>query len=718
MHRVLVSLQRWHVIAMIGVAAVFFGACGPAQSDPIAPKAQDKQIAIVISTIIPNNHLSQHALDDEISERGLELFLKSLDPRKLYFYQSDIDEFMQYEDQLDDRVKRGDLSVAYAIFDRFLQRVDERSETVQALLPMRHDFTANEEIIVDKDKLTYPRTPAEAQDRWRKRVKLDLLADKAERIAAKKAAEENGEPYEEDEPAVEKLSRRYRSIQKRYHQIDSDDLLEMFLTAIISGYDPHTSYMSPSTHKNFIIHMGLKLQGIGATLQSEDGYTIVKSLVPGGAADKQGDLKPEDKIVAVGQGQKGEMVDVVDMKLDDVVGMIRGEPGTTVRLKIERRGAAPQVIKIVRAKIELKDSEAQSEVFEAGKKPDGSPMKIGVIDLPSFYLDMEAAQRGDPNFKSTTRDVRAILEKFKKENVDGVILDLRLNGGGSLQEAIGLTGLFIENGPVVQVKGADGSVYPYRDNDRSIVWDGPMMVLVSKFSASASEILAGAIQDYRRGLVVGDKATHGKGTVQSLSDLGRQLFGAMPNTPALELGAIKVTMQQFYRPSGDSTQKRGVVSDIELPSLTTHYDVAEADLDYPVEFDRVDPAHFTPFEFVTKPLVDQLMRSSQTRRAESEDFEKLMHDIDLYLEQKEKDAITLNETQFLKEREELYADQKEQETFEDLAGNGTNSNIERNFYLDEAISIMVDYIDLLDAGGYEYTPTQQSNAVIDFLFGM
>ncbi len=308
------------------------------------------------------------------------------------------------------------------------------------------------------------------------------------------------------------------------------------------------------------------------------------------------------------------------MKLNDVVKLIRGKPGTVVRLQVlPMHSTERKIIQITRAEIELKDSEAQGKVFDAGRKADGQPYKVGVIDLPSFYMDMEAARRGEPDYKSTTRDVHRILEDFKDKGVDAVVDRPALNGGGSLTEAIQLTGLFLYDGPVVQVKDADGRITPYTDPDPAIDWAGPLVVLTSKFSASASEIFAGAIQDYGRGLIVGDHSTHGKGTVQSLSQIGERLFG-VPNSP--QMGALKITMQQFYRPSGDSTQKRGVLADVELPSLTTHLDVGEADLDYPVAFDRVEPLPFHRFDYVNPTLVAQLRRLSEQRCAASEKFQQ------------------------------------------------------------------------------------------------
>ena len=648
-------------------------------ADPLSPSAKDRQIALTVTSLLKREHLSKHKLDDEISQRSFDMFLKSLDSMKLYFYQSDIDGFAAQKDELDDAIRRGDVKFAYDVFKVYLQRLDERVRLADELLAMKHDFTVDEQLAVDRDALQWPKNEAEARERWRQRIKYDLLVLKTD---DKQGAE-----------ATEKLSRRYQSFAKRMHQKDDEELLEMYLTAMTTSFDPHTTYMAPSTLENFDIAMRLELEGIGAALQAEDGYTVVKEIIPGGAADKDGRLKPGDKIVGVGQAQ-GEIEDVVDLKLGDVVKLIRGKKGTVVRLQIvPAESVDRKIIDITRATIELKDKEARAQVFEAGTGAGGKAYKIGVIDLPSFYMDMAGARIGLPNFKSTTRDVRRILDRFTEQGVDAVVLDLRRNGGGSLQEAINLTGLFIDRGPVVQVKDSDGRITPYNDIEAGTAWEGPLVVLISKFSASASEILAGAIQDYGRGLIVGDHATHGKGTVQSLMDLTQTLF-RLPNMEPL--GALKITMQQFYRPSGASTQNRGVASDVELPSLTTHLDVGEKDLDYPVAFDQVEPLKFPKLGYVNDAIINQLQLQSAQRRKDSEDFRKVLENIARYNDQKDRKFVTLNEEKFMKERAELNADKEEEKKIEEL--NESNGlEIKRDYYLDEALAIAADYLSQLRA---------------------
>ncbi len=666
------------VVALLGVLGS--GVWLRVSADPVGPTPIDRQITKLVSFYIQDQHLSKHKLDDEISKRFLEMFLKTLDPMKVYFLQSDIQKFEEKRLLLDDQIQDGDIQFAYDVFAQFLKRIDERVQWAEEFVDVEHDYTVDEDILRDPDIAKYAVDEAEAREQWRKRIKFDLLRL---RVDDEKMTEEKQK---------EKVRRRYVSFSKRMHQTDRDELLEMYLTALTMSFDPHTSYMSPSSYKNFEIMMSLELDGIGAELRSIDGYTVVNKIIPEGAADKEGSLKAEDRIIGVGQNGEGDIEDVVDMKLGDVVDRIRGKAGSAVRLEVtDADGLNRRVISITRDKIELKDSEAQQAVFEHGTKPSGGPFLIGVINLPSFYLDMDAARRGDPNFRSTTRDVRKILEEFNKRGVDAVVLDLRRNGGGSLQEAISLTGLFIEGGPVVQVKGPDGYVQAYDDTDESILWKGPLVVMTSKFSASASEILAGAIQDYGRGLIIGDHATHGKGTVQSLMDLGSQLFQGMRNPPAY--GALKITMQQFYRPSGQSTQNRGVVADIELPSLTTHYDVGEADLDYAVAFDQVEPAPHKDYGQVNDAVRQQLRLLSGKRWEKSDDFQRVQRNIKLYLEQKDRETITLNEEKFRAELKELDADKEEQDALEDVV-DGNEAGIEREMYLDEAIAIAVDYLNM------------------------
>ncbi len=641
------------------------------------PKAKDRQVTLVVKQLIRHEHLLKERLDDLHAQRGLQNFLKALDPMKVYFVQSDIDEFRQQENQLDDQLRDGEIDFAYTVFNRFLSRVNERVKLVEKLVRAEHDFTVDEDMLSDPDVTHYSGSDQEVFERWRKRIKYDLLVLKADET--------------EQDDIRPKLLRRYRSFAKRMYQTDSDELLEMYLTSMTTSFDPHTTYMSASSLDNFHIMMRLKLEGIGAALQVVDGYTVVNKVIPNGAADKQGDLKPEDRIVSVGQGDEGDMVDVVDTKLSDVVKLIRGKAGTIVRLGVNPSGIPEtRVYKITRAKIELTDSEARGVVFEKSNKDDGTPFRVGVIDLPSFYMDMNGAREGILDFKSTTRDVRRLLDGFRAQKLDAVILDLRRNGGGSLTEAINLTGLFIDRGVVVQVEDSAGNSQEYADLEAGMAWDGPLVVLTSKFSASASEIFAGAIQDYRRGIVVGDRSTHGKGTVQSLLDLGSHLFH-IPNPP--NLGALKITMQQFFRPNGESTQMRGVLSDIVLPSLTDQMNVAEMDLDYAIDFHQIAPAEFVQTGMVNDVMLGELRDRSGQRLEVQEDFAELRQDIESYVTQKDRQKISINEEKFFALRAEFDADKEEEKQFEEDPE--TDRIVDRNFYFEEVLDITVDYVRLL-----------------------
>lgn len=644
-------------------------------ADVAGPQPQDRVVTKAVNELMSRHHLLRHPLDDEISRRGLALFLKSLDPLKVYFMQADINEFKQRQNEFDDMLRASDISYAYTIYNRLLKRIDERVQSVGRLLEAEHDFTVDEEMVIDPDVAAYAENDEEMYDRWRRRVKYDLLVMKGDKI--------------EGAAAREKLQRRYQSFAKRMHQTDGDELLEMFLTSFTSSYDPHTTYMSRSTLANFEIQMKLQLEGIGAALRVTDGYTVVASVIAGGAASVHGKLKAGDRIVSVGQAE-GDMLDVVDRKLNDVVEMIRGKAGTTVRLGVMPEGGGEtQVYSIVRAKVQLEDSAARGEIVEEGKKADGSPFKVGVIDLPSFYMDMEAARNDEKDFRSSTRDVRHILTGFKQNGVDAVVLKLDKNGGGSLTEAINLTGLFIDRGPIVQVKDSGNRIQPYDDVEGGMAWDGPLVVVTSKFSASASEILAGAIQDYRRGLIVGDPTTHGKGTVQSLLDLGEQIVRVNPPN----LGALKVTMQQYYRANGQSTQRRGVLADVVLPSIVSNMDIGEADLDYPIEFDKVPAAPHQVYEMVSGDTLAKIQATSQARRRESTDFDRVLKNIEKYREQKAKKSVTLNEQKFFQERIELNAEKEEEKQFEEQLneGGGGKPVVVRDFYFNEVLAITRDY---------------------------
>lgn len=665
-------------------------------------KLISKTVSRIVAKLMQDDHLSKRKLDDTISNRAFEMFIKNLDPTKSYFLQSDIDEFSKWKTELDDQMLKGEFLAAFEVFDRFIQRVDERTDLAAELIGEDHDFTLDEEMITDPDLLSFAKDNAEARDNWRKRIKYSLLVlrgdVKDEKTEAKTDEGENKTVKKKEDPK-DRLRKRYSSFARRMHQIDAEDIVERYITAITTSFDPHTSYLSKGTFENFLIQMGLELEGIGATLSlMDEGYTVIKAIVPGGAAYTQGGLKVEDKIVAVGQGEEdgsrayeklfrehgGGFVECTGMKLDDVVGMIRGKAGTVVRLQVMSENESElHTVEIVREKIKLEDSAAHGEVFEQGTQ------KIGVIELPSFYANM-----GGGGGRSTTTDVKKILDDFNTKEVDALVLDLRMNGGGSLREAIDCTGLFIDIGPIVQVKDPYGRIEKLNDENGGTAWDKPMVVLTSKFSASASEILAGAIQDYGRGLVIGDTTTHGKGTVQSLINLNQILFSRIKNPPN-EFGALKITTQQFYRPNGDSTQKRGVLSDLVLPSISDNMDnIGEADLDYPVKFDRVPEASFEKLKMNRQDITAALRTKSKERIDSSDEFQKEISKINKYIELKNEKSVSLNEAKFIARRKELNAEKEDEKTIEKQML--PNNDIERDFYLDEVLKITADYVEILD----------------------
>ena len=649
------------------------------------PSARERRIAEIVSALMQREHLAKRKIDDKVAAEAFEIYIKALDPIKVYFLKSDIDEFRTKSLKFDDEILAGKYDTSFEIFVRFLKRVDERVATAHELIDEDHDFTVDEMMVTDPDTYEYPATVEEARERWRKRIKYNLLLFKTQKKDEKNKAFDKRSPEEQ-------LKDRYTAFAKRMRQFDNEDVIELFVKSVTKSFDPHTEYMSRPTYENFKINLGLKLEGIGATLQStDDGLTQIKRIVPGGAADKHGELEVNDKIVSVAQDENQKPVDITWMKLDDVVKMIRGKEGTNVILGVLKTSGELKTITIVREKIELKDSAAHGEIFEAGKKADGSGFKIGVIDLPSFYASM--SDDDDPGLStSTTRDMQRILEEFNEKNVDALILDLRRNGGGSLLEAINATGLFIDKGPVVQVKDSANRVEVYDDTRRGAVWKKPMVVLTSRFSASASEILAGAVQDYNRGIVVGDTTTHGKGTVQSLVNLDRLVFRTQMSENYF--GALKITLQQFYRPNGDSTQKRGVLSDIVLPSITDHMDLGEADLDHALEFDRVDAATYTKLSRANDTLKKQLRSKSTVRVDASDKFQRELRKIKVYNQQKKAKQISLNEEKFLARRKEFSAEEEDKKTLENQLTD-SSEKIERDYYLEEVFNITSDYLNLL-----------------------
>ena len=639
--------------------------------------ADNRLIIRSVRNLVEENHISQNKFDDVMSKRGFDLFLKQVDPLKSYLLQSDVDEFRPLEAQLDDMLAKNNISFAYTVYKRYLQRLDEVTPIIHEQIDAEHDYNVEEFIEGDAKSMKYAANMDELRDRWRKTIKLNFLSARAD--------------GDKDEDTREKLHRRYRTYYKTKSKTDVYELLEMYLSALTGAMDPHTNYMAPREKDNFDMHISLKLNGIGATLRPDDGSTIVENIVPGGAADKDGRLKVGDQIVAVQQEDGSAPVETLDMKIDDVVSMIRGQAGTKVKLHVKpKTGGEREIFEITRAVIKLEDSAAQSEIVERGQKPDGSPYRVGFIKLPSFYLDMEGARNNREDYRRTTRDMEAILKSFNESNVDVVVLDLSRNGGGSLPEAIATTGLFIDYGPVVQVKEPNGPAKPMNDDNKSISWRGPLVVKTSQLSASASEIFAGAIQDYERGLIVGDPKTHGKGTVQTLLDLAPALFGAGATKP---LGALKLTIQQFYLPDGRSTQLEGVAADVILPSMTAEMDLSESDLEYPLPMDSVRAQPHKDYMMVNSAIKAQLQQDSLERTSKNADFEKLLARIEAYRKQKSEKWIPLKESEYMSRRKELSSEKEEQEQLEAKAEKDKVFAV--NFYNEEILNVAIDYVKAL-----------------------
>ncbi|MFA6317720.1 MAG: carboxy terminal-processing peptidase [Elusimicrobiota bacterium] len=581
---------------------------------------------------------SHPLLNDAISTRTLRTYLDNLDYQHMVFEKADVDTFETlYATGLDDRISARDVQPAYDIFNKYLERLEEKAVLVKKFTAQPHDFTLNEKLVLDRHEAPWPQTPAQTAELWRLRVKSELLQEKLNKTASTET--------------VKNVDLRYERLLRSYREFDATDVLQLYLSSLAGVFDPHSEYMGPPSKETFDINMRLSLTGIGAVLRSEDGYAKIVSLVPGGPAETDKRLKPNDKIEAVAQGDD-PFVDVVGMKLDKVVSMIRGPKGSVVRLRAIPDDAVDPSIRvtavIVRDEIKLKDQEAKAKTIElpiggSGPRAAGRAAKLGVIDLPSFYADM----KGGGDAKSTTRDVARLVAELKKQGVEGVILDLRRNGGGSLTEAISLTGLFIKEGPVVEVRDSAGSVTVLKDNDGEVLYNGPLIVLTSRASASASEILAGALQDYRRAVIVGEKSTFGKGTVQSMIDLEEYM---PPFFRAGKSGALKLTIQKFYRISGESTQNRGVVPDIHLPSVTDFMDITESSLKNALPFDTMKPSEYVRLDDVTAAL-HGLKKASKSRVASSREFAWVREDIDRYRKQKDDKTVSLNESKRLREKE-------------------------------------------------------------------
>lgn len=658
---------------------------------------KQKQTAREVVERLQRHHYEEVFFNDELSSRMYEQYLDKLDPAKSYLTKKDIKSFERYRHALDDQLRKGELKAGYSIFKRYQERLLARLEHNIEQLPTllkSFDYSKNEELPIDPDSFEWPADNDAADDLWRKRIKASALSLKL----AKKEPEE-----------IEKLLlKRFENQRKQLQQTNSQDVFQLFLNSLAELYDPHTSYLSPRNSKNFNINMSLSLEGIGAVLQREDEHVKVVRLVPAGPAAKQGQLKPSDRITAVAQGDE-EWVDVVGWRLDEVVELIRGKKGTTVRLQIMPAKSVGEeetkTIAIVRNKVKLEEQSAQKQIIEMVR--DDQLYKIGVIDIPAFYLDFEAYRNRDFNYKSTTRDVKRLIAELREDDVEGIVIDLRDNGGGSLREANALSRLFIDAGPTVQIRHANARVdrepksrarYPY--------YEGPIVVLINRLSASASEIFAAAVQDYDRGLIVGARS-FGKGTVQSFSPLTE--------------GHLKLTESKFYRVSGDSTQHRGVIPDIAFPTMYDNDEVGESALENALQWDTIHAVQHRRYNS-WDDLLPSLQQQHNKRVDSDPDFIYLADQIALAREAAERQSISLNEAVRIKQREadkskqlaienkrrkakglealtSLSEEDADDNASEELAGTESDSNNSDNEvpdpYLQEASALLLDSVVLM-----------------------
>ncbi len=619
----------------LAFAAAVHAASPDAGAPPIPtlrPSPQQPMAAHLTASLLGHVHYKTVALDDALSAKIFDRYLKSIDPERMFFVQADVDQWGEARTELDNAILADDLGLPFAIFNLYAKRAAERFTYARSLLRQSFDFGRNESFQFRREQAPWPKSEDEARELWRKRVKNDWLQLK---LAGKN-----------DKSIVETLDKRYENFLKRLAKLKSDDAFQVFMNAYTMSVDPHTNYMGPRASEEFDIAMRLSLVGIGAVLQDKDGYVTIKDLVPGGPAALSGTLKPGDRILGVAQGPEGAMTDVVGWRMDDTVALIRGAADSVVLLDVLPAGVGPdgkhKLVSLVRKKISLEEQAAKKSVltFDDG----GVPHRVGVITLPTFYEDFQARKNGDRDFKSATRDVARLLGELRTEKVDSVLVDLRNNGGGSLTEAIELTGLFIDTGPVVQQRDAKGKVTVGRDTNPGVAWDGPVAVLINRASASASEIFAAAIQDYRRGLVIGEPS-FGKGTVQTVLNLNQVVRSDKP-----ALGDVTVTVAQFFRIDGGTTQLRGVQPDISLPSFSDAEHFGESSYDNALPWQKIAAADYEPVADL-RDVLPVLQQRHDARAAKDKDFRYLQEDVAEVNSRRKKNEISLNEAERRKERD-------------------------------------------------------------------
>src|SRR5450830_770311 len=628
------------IVAAFTAAAV---AAPVAMAQPLAEKADkaalvalkpdpaQAQAALWASKFLARYHYKAMPLDDAMSEKIFDRYFKNLDSEKLYFLQSDIDQFDTGRNKLDDAIQNENLSLPFAIYNTYQQRFAQRMAYARELLKGKFEFSSDETFQIDREKAAWPKTEDEARDLWRRRVKNDWLRLK---LAGK-----------DDKAIRETLDKRYENYLSRVKKLNNEDVFSMFMNAYATAIEPHTNYLGPRSADNFDIAMRLSLEGIGAVLQTRDEYTVIREIVPGSPAALSGKLKVGDRIVGVAQGDSAPFTDVLGWRIDDVVVLVRGAKDSVVRLDVlpgeSGTDGKHQTVSLVRKKISMEEQSAKKSIIEV--KDGTAKRRIGVISLPTFYQDFDARRRGDKDYKSATRDVARILGELKKDKVDNVLIDLRNNGGGSLTEAVELTGLFIDKGPVVMQKTTD-KVEVESDTNPGMAWDGPVGVLINRGSASASEIFAAAIQDYGRGLIIGEPS-FGKGTVQTIVNLDR-----FAPSEKVHYGELKMTIAQFFRINGGTTQLRGVTPDIKFP-VTADADVfGESTYDNALPYTTIKPATYTPAGAL-KELFPPLQKRHEARIAKDKDFQYLQEDLAEFRKIRKDNAISLNETVRRKERD-------------------------------------------------------------------
>lgn len=638
---------RHTALLLILGSALLLHAADPASAPPAKAKLDRQQagrLSMIVGRILQGVHYKQAPLNDAVSGMFLTNYLDALDYSHSVFLQSDVDDLSKrYATTLDDAINRADPRPAFEVFDLYIKRLREQNDLVHKLLQEPFDFEGNDTLLRQRNKAPWPKDRTELEDFWRVRLKYDLLQDRLAKSKSQTKSKGTNAPLNAaqikaaNEDPVKKIQKRYDRLLKDMSEFDDEEIIQVYLGSLSRAYDPHTEYFGPREASNFDInHIKLSLSGIGARLRWEDGYTRVESLVPGGPADLSKQIKLNDRIVAVAQAD-AEPVDVVDMKLSKVVELIRGTRGTEVRLTIIPADSADdsdrKIVAIVRDEIKLKEQFAKAKVIDH-PIADGATLRLGVISLPQFY-------------DNCTRDVEKLIGRLKQEKIEGLVLDLRRNGGGLLDEAVSLTGLFIEEGPVVQVRDHRRETNVYEDTDDKVAYDGPLIVLVSRMSASASEIIAAALQDYGRALIVGDQSTHGKGTVQSMLSLTQFVRGE--NLP--DPGKLKLTVSKFYRIAGGTTQKNGVTPDIVLPSLYDYMEIGEAHLPNALPADQISPAKYSASAKLA-PSIAPLNEKSIARTRTQQDFIYLREDIDRLRKQREEKTIPVNLTRLTREREE------------------------------------------------------------------